>query len=59
MVIPAILQKLGIMHSKYPTALLYGPTLYAGLDLVDLRTESSIFLLKALHDSDDAHLHQD
>ena len=49
-VLPALLNQLGA-HSKYPTALRHGPTLYAGLDLIDLKTESGIYLLKSLRDS--------
>ena len=49
-VLPALLNQLGV-HSKFPTALRHGPNQYAGLDIADLRTESGIYLLKALRDS--------
>jgi hypothetical protein len=49
-VLPALLNQLGV-HSKYPTALCHAPTIYAGLDIADLRTESGVSLLKALRDS--------
>jgi hypothetical protein len=45
--IPSLLQNLGA-YSKYPLALRHGPTLYAGLDIADLRTESGVYLLKAV-----------